>query len=623
MPPFSLNGGANDREPTLIGDNQPQDTTGAEYRVGEVGIYVAKGRDLVCTVSNATNKGCYEASFDNENRFLIVHEGNSYHYATIGASMTVTLLDNLQSGTTAFVGCHHSNRHYVANCVENRRLEASGSGVTSFPVGMSATTFFIGNSVTQGSGSMTAGTWLEYWCTEYDSARGIESVFGSTTNTGAFSGKDSVIVTVTGTSKNPRADKIRWYRSTDGGGYPDGGLIQTTAIGTTQITDTSTTTSSLPTPLYGLVSIGGLDTARDEEPPAFTTIFGPYQDSLMAVSPSEPRVLRFTPAGYPDSWPSGYGIPIETKRNDQIVTGVVLRQGVGVFCNDSVHVIYRLPRDSDSVFSAGESQDIVTLERGCPSRRGATDFTPPGAAALAAFVSRDGIWITDLTPSPSPATDIVDWENRVNVSKLHLARLVDDPVNRRLVFLHWKKTDTTHATGIWYLDYQNFTAAGLRVTFANHGPLVDAATVTWTDGQRRLLSLDSRSGNGKVYVEATQDVDDSQLVNSSGAVNFRVRTKEFMPGGPRGYVQLGQASIMHDAGPSTITHRFYFDRRDNNPEVKTVPGSTTRNASEVMLGRGVNSFSLEIESTGTASYGIHWIDVEGLDAGPAGSIKGA
>ena len=71
------------------------------------------------------------------------------------------------------------------------------------------------------------------------------------------------------------------------------------------------------------------------------------------------------------------------------------------------------------------------------------------------------------------------------------------------------------------------------------------------------------------------------------------------------------------------SHRFYFNRRDDNPEVKTMPDSTTRNASDVVLGRSVNSFSLEIESAGTTSYGVHWIDVEGLEFAPLGGRKGA
>lgn len=617
-------GGVDEREPTLIADDSLQDTDGAEYRVGQQGLFVARGRDQVGDLGSLTGVGLYEAGFDSSNGFLIAHEGNSLHSAPIAASLSFTLIDNLPSGSSATVGAHYANRHYTANGKSNRKLEDDGaSGITSFPIGMSTTTLVMGISVTQGSGNISATTGLEYWVTEYDSTRGIESLHGSTAHTGSFSSLDSIIVTVTGVSANARADQIRWYRSNDGGGYPDGGLIQTTAIGTTQITDANSITGVLTVPQYGIISIGGLDTDRDEAPPAFSTIFGPFQDSLLGVWDDESRVLRFTPAGFPDSWPSGYSIPLETSRQDFIVTGVVLAGRLGVFCNDSVHVVYRLPRDSDSIFAAGEMQEPLTIARGCMSRRGATVFTPPGTGALAIWTSRDGIWVTDLASAPVPVTDRIDWEGRVSIANLSSCRLVDDPVNRRVVFIHRKASDTTHSTGLWYLDYQQFQARGIRITFADHGPLADATTIAYTDGLRRLASIDSRASNGQVYIEANQDVDDSQIINADGRVRFRMRTKEYLPGGPRGAVNVGKATWMHDAGPATILHRFYFNRRDSNPEPKPLPNSTTRNASTVMLQRSINSLSLEIESAGTKSYGVHWVDVEGLDVGRLGGREGA
>ena len=267
--------------------------------------------------------------------------------------------------------------------------------------------------------------------------------------------------------------------------------------------------------------------------------------------------------------------------------------------------------------------EVLTDARGSVSRRGATVFTPTGSTGLAAWVARDGIWASSLASSPQPLTDGVDWEGRVSIANLSSCRLLDDSTNRRLIFIHRRATDTTHNTGVWYLDYQRFQEQGIRITFADHGPLADAITIAASDGVRRPVSLDSRSGNGQVYVESNQDVDDSQLINAAGAVRFRMRCKEFLPGGPREAVALGKATWMHDAGPATITHRFYFNRRDDNPEVKTQTDWTTRNASDVVLGRSVNSFSLEIESAGTTSYGVHWIDVEGLELAPLGGQEGA
>ncbi len=203
---FSPMDGVNEREPTLISDGSLQDTDGAEYRVGETGLFVARGRDQIGDVGGVTGIGLYEAGFDGSAGFIIAHVGDDLHSAPNTASLTFTLIDNLPSGSSPTVGAHYGSRHYTANGQSNRKLENITSGITSFPIGMSTTTFVSGVSVTQGTGLMTATTGLEYWTTEFDSLRGIESIHGATSNTGSFASLDGVVVTATGVRANPRAD---------------------------------------------------------------------------------------------------------------------------------------------------------------------------------------------------------------------------------------------------------------------------------------------------------------------------------------------------------------------------------------------------------------------------------
>lgn len=638
MAPFSPNGGVDETEPTLIPDDAVQDCDGAEYRIGQNGLYCARGRDLYGDIGAVDGVGLYEAGFDGSPGFLLAQAGDTLYSAPISTALTFTQADTFATGSSAMVGTHYANRHYLATSSANRRIEATVTGgVTSYPIGLSASVLGITVGVAVLGGSASATTGLVYWVTEYDSVRGLESVTGSSVSTGPFTDKMWAQVVVSGVTTNPTADTLRWYRSLDGGGFPDGGLIGETPIGQTYFNDGGlditqlpaavflpmAPTSTLTTPLYGLVTLGGIDVERDTAPPVLSTIFGPFDDSLLGVSVDEPRNLRFSAAGYPDSWPELYGLPLDTHRRDEIITGVVMPGRIGVFCIDSVHAIFRLPRDSDSIFAAGEMSRIVTDVRGCVSRRGATVFTPSGTDGLVAFVARDGIWLTDLSSSPVPITDKVDWEGRVSTMNLRLCRLIDDPRNRRLVFLYRRAADTTHNTGIWYLDYQEFTSRGVRITFADHGPLADAETVATPDGKRTLVSIDSRSGNGQVYQESVQDVDDSRLLDEAGSVRFMMHTKEFMPAGPQEAGDLGNVAWMHDAGPPRIEHRFFFDRRDDNPEFKLMDRSDERNASDVILGRSVNSFSLQIRSVGTRSYGVHWIDVDVAGTETLGGREGA
>lgn len=617
---FSPDSGVNEREPTLIDDGDLQNSIGAEYRVGQDGLFVARGRDLQGTIAGTTAHGLYEAGFDAA-PFVLAHMDDSYYTAPVtAAGMSFSAVISFAAGTSVVVGSHYANRHYLANGVSNARVEY-GSTISAYPIGMTRSTFAIGVSLTQGAGNLSAVTGIVYWATEYDSVRGTESMTGASISTGAFTSLDGAVPFVTGLSSNSLADTIRWYRSVDGGGFPDGGFIGSTPIGTTSLHDTLVDTSTLTVPQYGLVSIGGLDTERDEPPPVMTTIFGPFQDSLLGVSVDEPRTLRFTPAGYPDSWPADYAIPMEVGRQDHILGGVVLPGRIGVFCRDSIQVVFRLPRDSDSIFAAGDAQDEVTGARGAVSRRGFCKFSAPGAPTMAACVSRDGIWITDLATSPVPITDQSDWEGRVDVSRLSECRLADDPINRRMVFNYFRISDTDHKTGLWYLDYQMYGQKGIRITYADHGPLADVITTVASDGSRRAVTLDSRPSNGQVYIESTQDVDDSHFTDSSGSVKFLMTTKEFVPGGANQAVTLGRARIFTGAGPSRMECRIYFDR-GTTPEFKLLPNTATRSVKDVQIQRSVNSFWLEIQSVGTTSYGVHWIDIENFDTGLMGGRAG-
>src|SRR3989304_543565 len=122
MAAFYPSGRGNETEPTLIADGALQDTAGAEYRVGQAGLFVARGRDLYGDLGSVTGRGLYEAGFD-AGDYLVGHAGNSYHAAAIAASLTFSLVDTFASGTSEIVGCHYANRHYVANGIANRRLE--------------------------------------------------------------------------------------------------------------------------------------------------------------------------------------------------------------------------------------------------------------------------------------------------------------------------------------------------------------------------------------------------------------------------------------------------------------------------------------------------------------------
>lgn len=605
--PIVLDGGVDEVEdPTSLEPNILQRGQGAEYRKGRRGIHVAKGRKLLGDAGAVTWKGCYYAGFEggDENQFLILHAGDTLYSDAIGDGMTPSSLESLSAGSTPVVGAHYANRHYLALGNANKCVELD-SILTLRDVGMRATGLVCGVSVTQGSGDMTTTTGLTYWLTEYDSIRGLESIAGNTAFTDVFTAIDSVIVTIGGTILNDNTDRIRIYRTTDGGTYPDGGMIAEASITTTSHADTDSIVETLGTPLYGFITIGGLDFERDVQPEPLKVISGPFQNSMIGFLAGNPREIAFSADGRPESWPDAYRIPIQTHRQDIGMCFVELNGMYGVFTKDSVHRLTRLPREIDSAFAGGEAASVVTNERGAVSSKAAIAFTMPGRGPIIMFACRDGIWITNLVTFMIPVTDGVDWEGRVDGDKLDQLELVNNSHERRVI-CYYRKSNNGH--GVMYLDYQR---DAIRITHPDHGA-IRTATEGPYKGFLRVLTGDARTENGQVYVEGTQDRDDSEFTTSSGAISFSIRTAEVFPAGVKEKQRLGRATWMHDAGVASATQRFYANR-EAVPATRTMNFSE-REATEAGLELEVNSFSLQLESVGTVSYGIHWLDIEGFES---------
>ena len=611
--PIIPNGGCNEREDTtLIGETVLAEATGIEYLPGKQGVYTTRGRSLFTNVSGTTGRGLYWAGFDNGADYLLYHESDNYRaIAVSGAASTV----NRSSGsdTDPIVGVHYAGRHYLANGVSNLVAEQdSASGVTFRSAGMVQTGVTIGVSVTQGSGAFSTTTGLVYWLTEYDNARGIESIYGSTSaSTGGFSNRDSVILTISGTTRNVNSSHYRVYRTTDGGVFPDGGLLATIGITNTSYTDSYATVATLLSPSYGTIEINGLAFDRDVAPPVLSTITE-YEDSLCGFPPNS-RSFRFSAAGYPESWPTIYEVPLDSELHDIGMANMELNGVMGLFTRDSVWRLMRLPREVDSAFASGEVRTRVTGERGCVSRRGVARYTVPGSGQMLAFIARDGIFVTNLD-AVLPVTDGVNWSDRVEPLYLESSVLTNDPVNRRLVFLYRKRGEE-YNTGVMYLNYETGT---LRVTHPDHGALTDG-TVCAKDGSLELFTVDTRSGSGNIYIEGA-DSDASLFFDSVGRISWRVRTSTFMPAGPHGTETIERIVWRNDNTTDSVRQFHVVDGVES-------PGRAIDLSDETLIDIGVtkeaNTVSFGLEGSSLKPIGLHWFDPLGVESTPLGGRKGA
>jgi hypothetical protein len=304
--------------------------------------------------------------------------------------------------------------------------------------------------------------------------------------------------------------------------------------------------------------------------------------------------------GRPESWPGGYQIPLQTEVHDEGIGFGVVNGIVVAFTKDTLHRVSRLPRELDTAFAGGEVLELITKERGAISARGIAFFTIAGVGSFLGFVARDGVWISDGSNNVVPVTDGQDWEGRVDPDFLGSSVLVNDPLNRQLVFLY-RKLGQNNNTGVMYLDYQR---QQLRVTHPDHGQLSDAVAAPF-GGYLRLISADARSANGTLYVEGTTNT------NAGAAISVAITTTEMFPANTFDSAALGRAQWMHDATTAVVHHAFTYDRFAH-ADVHRVDFSS-REVTEVGLNREVNSLQLKLSGSFTDAPGIHWLEIEKLE----------
>lgn len=597
-------------DPTDLGPGFLQEATGVEYRVGSNGLWAARGRKRMVGTS-ATWLGLYAAGFDNDTDHIVAQDSSTFYSARILSATSMSMSSLTSAGTDPLppVGVHYAGRHYVVNGATNLVFRESGLAISVAKMGMiDATVGQTANAL--GSGSMSSTLGMEYWVTEYDQTNGIESVAGATTNTGSFASAAGVSVVITGVSLNSNSTHWRIYRSSDGGVYPAGGLLTTLAIGTTVYQDTDTSTESALVPAYGSIDIGGLDYERDTMAPVLSAV-GLFDGSLVGIPENSPHVIRFTPAAYPESWPGIFEIPLQTVRHDVGTAFGNLNGQLGVFTRDTVHRLTRLPREVDSAYAPSEVLSLVTDERGSITRRGVAQFTLPGRGPLLAFVARDGVWATNLAPNIQiPLTDLVAWEARVDPAYLADSVLVNDPGNRRLVFLY-RGIGDPDTRRVMYLDYQG---ERVRVTHPDHGPLVDGVLAPFS-GRLALWTADSRA-SGWVYAEGEADNDESYLVDSSGSISAAIRTAELFPAGVQSEGKVTTASWQHGgSGPTSASHQFW-PNRVATPKYRVIDLSERGVADASLNELMVNSFSLSLAWAHTTPFPVNWVDVEGFESAP-------
>lgn len=540
MPAITLpvgRGTATGIDPSLT--DKLTESVGVVYRVGDPAAHKFPGRTKFNSAAigslNVNDVWFVDGS-------LLAFASDSHLYKA-NAGTTGTFSDNWTFPGTLF-GFDVAtllNQSFIVSGFQSQSTSPFGAlvlGSTSYRFGLAgvATAPVTGTTV----GTIVAGTYT-YWTTEYDSVHNVESRHGTPysefflVSAVTISPGPNAIEVFKPTTVNASADKWRIYRTIAGGAAPIGWLVTELDMGTASYVDNTADADLVLNETYRIVTVNGVPESMDGDPQELAlNSIASFQGSLVGTTTSNGD-FAWTPAGEPHSWPDSYRITFPTKYSGESNCVRVAGDGAYVMFNSETFVVNYLPDQRDSVFDTGICVDHVA-NYGTPSNRGACAFTAWGGQSVLFVASLEGpILIT--RGAVDRAVRNIDWASIVplTVPLPFRWKCVDNPDKSRVEFTYQDDPNTLTSwkcLHFYYDSERSVTETGPLPEMAWTGPHTVPGPSTFGFGSIQPLSWTAGNvATGFVWTENSGLVDNAQLIDTDGTIQFRLRTNRVYPGG--------------------------------------------------------------------------------------------
>lgn len=489
-----------------------------------------------------------------------------------------------------------------------------------------------------------------YGYAEYDSTRGLQGPArwmknGLTVSGAADTDYNSVVWTLpSGGPVNPNADQYLIYRTAQEGVAPaDLGVVAEIDIPADKsirpvFVDrfVEFDENTQPPDLYEVLEItqpDGTSLPFDlHEPPPPADFITVYQDSVVLIPQSQPRSIRYSEPGLPESFPLIYEISkFPLPENDQLVTLVPLDRVLMVLMKEAVVRVTDLPFVSEETYSDATTNRLEGIP-GCVGRYAACSMSMAGEPA-AAWVSRHGIYLCDGALAGSITEEIRDlFEDETITKNLGSAVLKWDDNRDHLIFAY--DSDGDGFNDRYYLGHLNERHIKGQVfgrfplpkwTGPHYGNITDLAIGEVADVQRIYSGHPS---DGQVYIEWSGVSDQSMAASGvfTGAeadvVPMLIKTGKLFT---EDYTELNtfKFSLRHsDWGDDEYVQATFVFKRDHNlPTSGVVSKSVQVNkerGTEIFFGRQAETLEVQLEHTTSGTGSI--TDLRGVSrkAGGAG-----
>lgn len=240
------------------------------------------------------------------------------------------------------------------------------------------------------------------------------------------------------------------------------------------------------TPIYDFIEIvedgEAADAAENQNAPSAShgDMFG---DSLCLIDINNKRKGRYSIPGKYHAFPEPYHINFD----DDLIAVASVDKKAGWLCRTSVWAVNWLPYQSDVDFSRGRVKELISPSRGLVNPFALAKVSWPGYGAAVAWVSDDGIYISDWMRPPERITDTMSWPPAG--AQPENMMLVDDPDQNRLVLT----VQVPGRADQYYLYYDKAHREGILPAILGPVPfrsITRCVQIIDSSGARRILTTD-------------------------------------------------------------------------------------------------------------------------------------
>lgn len=370
-----------------------------------------------------------------------------------------------------------------------------------------------------------------------------------------------------------------------------------------------------------------------------------FEDCLVVNDVTNPSHVKYSFPGDPEAFPSTYYLDFETKNNDRITNIKVVNNRLVIMLRNSVYRANYLPSERDASFDRGKAIEPISRDYGCVNEMCACTFTVDGQQERLAFVSDQGIYVTDGYNAVC-WTDDLDWRGDraaanaiASTSNYTPVALINDPENQQICFIfrnpgpgfggdYWK-------LNLQYSDMRNGKPriSGMVTMLNTVGGVKAKPTSAWpvprSSGLVELFFGYGASGAGSTGAGAGQIWRESGTTLPVSISSMRWRTRRFYLAGLGHEWKLnevyGYMGFLNTGGNPVVTYQMSGVKTNSGTAISSSKTHTINASSEVLhkvtFNKAVEGalFDVSIADDGQFAYDSMTIDGENFGLEDAGT----